>query len=179
MKIYTKKGDQGYTSLVGGTRVLKNNPLLYVYGTLDELNSFIGVLIAHQNYPFLTQIQQDLFKIGGLIATEPQNRERYWKNLDPQTMTQQVEQEIDQISAQLEPLRSFILPQGSHSIAYAHVCRTICRRAERELVHLAQEDQQLQLCSGYLNRLSDFFYILSRYFHKIENINPTNCVLGD
>jgi len=179
MKIYTKKGDQGYTSLVGGTRVPKNNPLLHVYGTLDELNSFIGVLIAYQNYPSLTKIQQDLFKIGGLIATEPELRERHWKGLDPKVMTQQVEEEIDQISAQLEPLRSFILPQGSHAIAYAHVCRTICRRTERELIQLAQEDQQLQLSCSYINRLSDFFYILARYFHKIENIDVTNCILGD
>ena len=94
-------------------------------------------------------------------------------------MTQQVEQEIDQISAQLEPLRSFYFATRFTFHSLCPCMPYYLSQSGKRLVHLAQEDQQLQLCSGYLNRLSDFFYILSRYFHKIENINPTNCVLGD
>ena len=166
MKIYTRTGDGGTTSLSDGTRILKDDALLRAYGTVDELNAFIGVLISDEKESFLTEIQQMLFVIGGMLATPVPNWEKYWKQADLDVFLVRTESEIDRLSANLEPLKGFILPQGNRSIAEAHVCRTVCRRAEREVVSLLPLSSAFGKVQIVLNRLSDYFFILARFFHK-------------
>ena len=175
MKIYTQKGDNGMTSLVGGKQISKTSSLLDAYGTVDELNASIGLLIADFPSPFLTDIQQQLFVIGGLLATEPQQWEKYWKNIDIQSYVFTTEHEIDRLSEELEPLKQFLLPQGSRVIAQCHVCRTICRRLERRICDICQENENCFLVLKYANRLSDYFFILARYLHKKNNIDEIYC----
>jgi cob(I)alamin adenosyltransferase len=177
MKIYTKTGDQGTTSLVGGTRIAKNDPLLDVYGTIDELNAFIGLLIAEKNLEYLSEIQNDLFIIGGMIATEKENFDKYWPQFDVESKVLKMESEIDRMSQMVPEKNYFTLPQGSKSIAYAHLCRTVCRKSERKLVPFVTQNNYLQPCLKYVNRLSDYFYILTRFFHLEENITEKRCVL--
>ena len=173
MKIYTRTGDKGTTSLSDGSRVSKNDILLHAYGTVDELNSFIVVVISQISEEFLTKVQNELFVVGGMLATPVSNWEKYW-NVDRLTeFTTELEHEIDRMSAELEPMRGFILPQGSKLIADTHVCRTVCRRAERYVVALMEVDEAYQKVQVLLNRLSDFFFILARFFHKKENISET------
>lgn len=173
MKIYTKTGDLGMTSLVDGTRVSKTDPLLSAYGTIDELNAFIGVVISEENIPFLTKIQCELFTVGGMLATPCNSREKYWQNVDLETFVGEIETEIDRMTAELPQSFNFILPQGNALIAHIHVCRTVCRRAEREVAALNQEDSVYKIVLKMLNRLSDFFYILAKYYHKKLNISET------
>jgi len=173
MKIYTKTGDDGMTSLVDGTRVPKTDALLSAYGTVDELNAFIGVVISEENIPFLTNIQRELFTIGGMLATPINCREKYWGNVDLESFIGEIEAEIDRMSAELPQSFNFILPQGNALIAHVHVCRTVCRRAEREVAALMQEDEGYKNVLKMLNRLSDFFYILAKFYHKKLNISET------
>ena len=170
MKIYTKKGDNGVTSLVGGKQVCKTSPLLEAYGTVDELNASIGLIIADFPSPFLTEIQQQLFVVGGLLATEPQQWDKFWKNVDIQSCVFIIEREIDKLSAELEPLKQFLLPQGSKTIAQCHVSRTICRRLERRICDIYQGEKGCFLILQYVNRLSDYFFILARFLHRNNNI---------
>lgn len=174
MKIYTKTGDDGTTSLADGTRVSKTDPLLNAYGTVDELNAFVGVVISEENIPFLTEVQRVLFTVGGLLATPPEHRSNYWNTNQLDDFTARVENEIDRMSAELPPTFNFILPQGNILIAHIHVCRTVCRRAERETALLMQQDDAFCGVLKLLNRLSDFFYILAKYFHQKKNI-PVTC----
>ncbi len=178
MKIYTKTGDHGITSLVGGTRIEKSSDLLEVYGSIDELNAFLGLLITEKEIPFLTEIQQNLFVIGGIVATDPTFYDQYWQNVNIAQFISSIENEIDFMSDQLEPMKTFILPQGSKSISYAHICRTICRRTERKMCKLESENPLFKSCMIYVNRLSDYFFILARFFHKIDSVNETYCKLG-
>lgn len=178
MKIYTKTGDHGITSLVGGTRIEKSSDILDVYGSIDELNAFVGLLIAEKEIPFLTEIQDNLFVIGGIVATDPTFYEQYWGTVDLSEYITKIENEIDLLSDQLDPLKNFILPQGSKSISYAHICRTICRRTERKMCILEAENLLLKSCMIYVNRLSDYFFILARFFHKTDGIIETYCKLG-
>lgn len=173
MKIYTKSGDNGTTSLVGGTRISKSSTILDVYGIIDELNAFIGILITEKNIPFLTEIQRNLFVIGGVIATEKECFEKYWGNIDFESMVLAVEKEIDEMTNILPEKTTFILPQGSKAISYAHICRTICREAERKLVLQNEKEPYLQPCQKFVNRLSDYFYILARFFHFKDGIIET------
>ena len=173
MKIYTKTGDKGETSLVGGKRVKKYDTLLDAYGTIDELNAHIGLVIADESDPFLTDIQRMLFVVGGMLATETQNWSKYWPDTDLEALLQNVEQEIDRMSAELEPFKGFILPQGSMLIAHIHVCRTVCRRAERLVVKIAEKDETYSPLLKLVNRLSDYFFILAQYCHKKKNIFVT------
>ena len=173
MKIYTKTGDKGETSLVGGKRVKKYDTLLEAYGTIDELNAHIGLVIADELEPFLTDIQRMLFVVGGMLATETQNWSKYWPDTDLEALLQNVEQEIDRMSAELEPFKGFILPQGSMLIAHIHVCRTVCRRAERLVVKIAEKDETYSPLLKLVNRLSDYFFILAQYCHKKKNIFVT------
>ena len=159
MKIYTKTGDKGETSLLGGTRVSKAHQKIEAYGTVDELNASIGVLIAStQEYTdFLLNIQHHLFNIGSLLATERE------LNIQLPEIAQSdievIETEIDKMNDFLPKLNSFILPGGSISSANAQMARTICRRAERRVVVL---DRDYSLVIQYLNRLSDYLFVLSR-----------------
>lgn len=173
MKIYTRTGDLGTTSLADGSRVYKNDDLLQAYGTIDELNAFIGLLIAEKGEIFLTKVQNELFFIGGLLATPPGK----WVMPDSsdrlEAFTSEIEAEIDRLQESTPPFRGFILPQGSEAIARAHVCRTTCRRAERQVVVLSSQNTSYESVLKLLNRLSDYFFILARYFHKNDNISET------
>lgn len=174
MKIYTKKGDQGNTQLFGGTQVPKGHIRVNAYGTIDELNSHIGLLLAEpieQNHTlFLSHVQVLLFDIGSHIATDP-SKEQSKQYLPPinQEELVSIENTIDELQSHLEPLTNFILPAGSRAIAQAHVCRTVCRRAERLVACLP--DQELHsLLLPILNRLSDYFFVLARIIAKNQQI---------
>ena len=168
MKIYTKTGDGGKTSLVGGARVWKNNPRLEAYGTIDELNAFIGMLTT-QDIPqpvilFLQQIQHKLFVIGSNLATDQsQTTLKAASIMEDQDITG-LEKEIDRMEASLPPLTNFVLPGGTTGGAIGHVCRTVTRRAERRILDLLQDNIAIDpFILNYINRLSDYFFVLSRY----------------
>lgn len=165
MKIYTKKGDLGETSLVGGKRVKKNDPLLEAYGTIDELNASFGLIIAEEELPMLNTIQNQLFVVAGMLATEPEMRNKYWDEAKIDDYIKMLEEEIDRMSENLPPLKSFVLPQGSRLIAQTHLSRTICRRAERKIVLLAENNSRYNSILRFANRLSDYLFILARFFH--------------
>lgn len=164
MKIYTKTGDQGTTSLYGGRRVSKSDTRINAYGTIDELNSFIGVLIASMNdsaqLPLLGEIQMRLFTIGSILA---QDQEKGLPIPDLlESDIEKLENGIDNMNADIEPLKFFILPGGSIESAHAHVCRTVTRRAERIVIALTDEMDVPAIVVKYLNRLSDYFFVLAR-----------------
>lgn len=169
-KIYTKTGDEGMTSLVGGERVSKCSPRLESYGTVDELNSHIGMLMAcmtgekvDADRSFLCNVQRALFTVGGYLATDTTKRETTKGTTVTQEMVDEVEKEIDRLTALLKPQRAFILPGGCLAAACAHVCRTVCRRAERDVLRLQESGADVDAnVKKYLNRLSDYFFVLSR-----------------
>lgn len=169
-KIYTKTGDEGMTSLVGGERVSKCSPRLESYGTADELNSHIGMLMAcmtgekvDADRSFLCNVQRALFTVGGYLATDTTKRETTKGTTVTQEMVDEVEKEIDRLTALLKPQRAFILPGGCMAAACAHVCRTVCRRAERDVLRLQESGAEVDAnVKKYLNRLSDYFFVLSR-----------------
>ena len=165
MKIYTKTGDEGMTSLVGGKRVKKCCARLDSYGSVDELNSFIGLLVTYitdeADIAFLQKVQRELFMVGGSLATDLSVSEARCEVT--QAMISDIESEIDSLSAALPPLRSFVVPGGSRASALAHVCRTVCRRAERCVFALIEEGGAVEEnVAVYLNRLSDYFFVLAR-----------------
>jgi len=164
-KIYTKTGDNGTTSLVGGSRINKSDAILDVYGTCDELNAHIGVIIAEENVPFLTDIQENLFVMGGILATPKENYNQYWEEVSWDAFLSEIETEIDAMEEELPPLNTFLLPQGSFIIAKAHICRTLCRKLERKMAHFSSENEHFSEILKIANRLSDYFFILARYFH--------------
>lgn len=159
--IYTGTGDSGSTSLCGGTRILKSHPRVEAYGTLDELNAHLGLLAASLEdtgtIDFITKIENDIFTIGCYLATE--NNEHCPIDNDN---IKKLEQTIDDITASLPPLNSFILPPNSEQSARANVCRTICRRAERAIVALDKENPVSHNALTYINRLSDYLFTLQR-----------------
>lgn len=169
-KIYTKTGDEGMTSLVGGERVSKCSPRLESYGTVDELNSHIGMLMAcmtgekvDADRSFLCNVQRALFTVGGYLATDTTKRETTKGTTVTQEMVDEVEKEIDRLTALLKPQRAFILPGGCMAAACAHVCRTVCRRAERDVLRLQESGAEVDSnVKKYLNRLSDYFFVMSR-----------------
>ncbi|MBR1667313.1 MAG: cob(I)yrinic acid a,c-diamide adenosyltransferase [Bacteroidaceae bacterium] len=173
MNIYTRTGDQGQTSLVGGQRVSKSCARLESYGTIDELCSQIGLLITYCTAPhdseFLTNIQNTLFVVGGYLATDNSQREVRTGNIVTPDMVTDLEQEIDRINATLPPFRCFILPGGCRAAALAHVCRTVCRRAERRILALCEEGAQVDAqVIAYVNRLSDYLFVLARKLNADE-----------
>lgn len=169
MKIYTKTGDKGQTGLVGGTRVSKSHLRIETYGTVDELNSWIGLLgdytINEKRTPFLREVQDRLFTMGAILATEPGKNIAKIPDLHP-TDIEKMEQEIDAMNAHLEPMRSFILPGGHKEVSFAHIARTVCRRAERLVVRLNEQEPVDELVIQYLNRLSDYLFTLCRAMAK-------------
>ncbi|GAA4088132.1 cob(I)yrinic acid a,c-diamide adenosyltransferase [Mucilaginibacter panaciglaebae] len=171
MKIYTKTGDKGFTSLIGGTRVPKHHLRIESYGTIDELNSYIGLLcdqdIAAHDKDFLKEIQDRLFTIGALLASDPEKSKMTIPDLYIADI-EALENEIDQINTLLPELKHFILPGGSTAISYCHIGRCVCRRAERLAVHLAEESEVEAKVIIYLNRLSDYLFTLAR---KLSNDN--------
>lgn len=175
MKIYTKTGDKGQTSLVGGQRVSKCCERLESYGTIDELNSHIGVLITYcsdeADAKFLTDVQGKLFVVGGYLATDNTQRDVRQGNIVTQEMVESIEKEIDRLQELLPPLRLFILPGGSRGAAYAHVCRTVCRRAERCILRLVESGAEVDdMVTAYVNRLSDYLFVLARKLNVDNNV---------
>jgi cob(I)alamin adenosyltransferase len=165
MKIYTKTGDQGTTALFGGKRVSKADLRIETYGTVDELNSWMGVIrdqdVNKNRSEILVTIQDRLFTIGSILATEPGNTKVKIPALS-ETDIQLLEKEIDAMEATLEPMRFFVLPGGHQSVSFCHVTRTVCRRAERLTINLHAHEPVDALVIKYLNRLSDYLFVLSR-----------------
>jgi len=176
MKIYTKTGDQGQTSLCRGERISKDSPRIEACGEVDELNSWIGWARAEnsdrQVEAWLEQIQRDLFIIGADLASPRDNNDKEdgTTQLTENSITL-IEQAIDQMEAQLPPLKKFILPGGCEPAARLHLARTVCRRAERATVRLAKQETVNPLVLVYLNRLSDFLFVLARYVNRIQGVS--------
>lgn len=169
MKIYTKKGDQGITGLIGGTRVPKHHIRIESYGTVDELNSYIGLIrdqcTDKKIHTTLLEIQDRLFTLGSLLAVDNENNKMVLPQIFEQDI-QYLEKEIDAMDEELEPMRSFVLPGGHPLVSHTHVARCICRRAERITVLLAENYPVDELIIQYLNRLSDYLFTLSRKLTK-------------
>lgn len=158
------------TSLADGTRISKTDARLSAYGTVDELNAFVGVVIAQATLPFLTEIQNELFVIGTLLATLPDNWSECCGNVEIEPFITSMERKIDELSAVTGKFRGFVLPQGDCLIAGLHVCRTVCRRAERQVAALMTTNMAYQPILKLLNRLSDYFFLLAIFYHKKNNI---------
>lgn len=179
-KIYTKKGDQGQTCLVSGERVLKSHLRLESYGTLDELNSTIGVALSHIHASskksellkfvgdILFQIQNDLFNIGSQLACADEKIQKKLPTITESDVTKQ-ESKIDELTELLPPLKMFILPGGSISSSSFHISRTVCRRAERLCIRLRDDGTTVDpLLIQYLNRLSDLLFVIARFCNQVE-----------
>lgn len=163
-RLYTRTGDTGTTSIIGGKRVSKTSTQIEAYGTLDELNSFTGFLRAQVNdieiSGFLYKIQQQLFSVGGYLASETGSiyQENFLKEID----IEMLEQEINRLDSALPPLREFVVPGDNPLSALAHVCRTVCRRAERQILIQKETVAMQDKIPAFINRLSDYFFVLSR-----------------
>lgn len=170
-KLYTKTGDTGETALFGGDRVPKDHPRVEAYGCVDELNSTLGVAASFLGRGELVEalhaIQNELFNIGSELASETGRRAEAGQLFrEPQAKIAALERLIDEYDAQLPPLRTFILPSGSRAGALLHLCRTVCRRAERAVVRLARQERVNPAIIVYLNRLSDLLFVLARYVNR-------------
>lgn len=172
MKIYTKTGDKGTTSLVGGTRVPKTHIRLEAYGTVDELNSNLGLLITYlsdeKDRTFVRNVQNRLFAVGSSLATDLEKTDLKCASIVHPEDTECIEREIDRLDALLPPLRAFVLPGGSRAASVCHVCRTVCHRAERRILALAEQCEVAPDLLAYVNRLSDYLFILSRKTNQDE-----------
>jgi len=171
-RIYTKTGDKGETGLVGGQRVPKDSQRIEVFGTVDELNSFVGLvrISCRENKLdelelILERVQHELFNLGSVLATLPADLHPNQPRVTKETIDQ-LERDIDHYNASLPSLRSFVLPGGSRICAELHVCRTVCRRAERQLVTLSHQDEVPREALLFLNRLSDAFFVWSRWVNQ-------------
>jgi cob(I)alamin adenosyltransferase len=178
IKIYTKTGDQGQTSLIGGTKVAKSHLRIEAYGTVDELNSYIGLCTDlvqdERSRKILREVQDRLFTIGSSLACDP-HKEPKMKIPDLQeTDVHLLEQEMDNMNETLPPMKSFILPGGHVTVSHLHIARCVCRRAERCCVRLEMENEEMEaIVIKYLNRLSDYLFILARFVAhllKVEEI---------
>lgn len=164
--IYTGTGDRGTTSLVGGQRVSKAHQRIESYGTVDELNSFIGLLITAledaEDKDFLSFVQHKLFTIGSYLATDQSTTElKIESKVTPESIAR-IEGEIDRLDSELPRMKAFVLPGGCRSASLAHVCRTVCRRAERQIYRLAETDPVEEPVLVFMNRLSDYLFVLAR-----------------
>ncbi len=176
MKIYTKTGDKGTTALFGGTRVPKDHIRIESYGTVDELNSHIGLIRDQEINPhykeILIEIQDRLFTVGAILATPPEkevlkNGENRLQNLGIiESDIELLENEIDSMENELPPMTHFVLPGGHSTVSYCHIARCVCRRAERIAVHLDHNESLAEIVIRYLNRLSDYLFVLAR---KLSN----------
>lgn len=178
MKIYTKRGDKGYTSLFGGSKVEKNNLRIQAYGTVDELNSVIGLSLTHpvskKGSKILNEIQKQLFVLGADLAT-PLSKKTKVQRIKTGEI-EQLELWIDDIESILPALTSFILPGGSKPGAYLHLARTVCRRAERHTVELKWNENISEETIIYLNRLSDLLFVLARFENQEAGIEETKWI---
>lgn len=173
MKLYTKTGDQGITSLLGGVRVPKSDLRIDAYGTVDELNAHVGLVrdqaVNKNRSETLKEIQDRLFTIGADLASTPTKSSIKKPDLLESDVAY-LESEIDQMEETLPPLTSFILPGGHPSVSYCHLARTVCRRTERLVVELASYEEVNPLVIIYLNRLSDYFFVLGRKMAQELNV---------
>ncbi len=179
MKIYTKGGDKGQTSLYGGRRISKDDIRIESYGTVDELNSHLGYLISVlpsdiDQKDLLIEIQNRLFTIGSNLASDPQ------KDLPVPDLNEEdilkLENAMDNMDSSLAPLRAFVLPGGSVANSAAHICRTVTRRAERRMISLASVEEVNPILIKYINRLSDYFFVVSRYVAHVLSHEETEWV---
>lgn len=165
MKIYTRTGDKGMTGLFGGARVPKHHIRIESYGTVDELNSYIGLIrhrdIGEHHGEILGEVQDRLFTIGSILASDPSKSNLSVPDLH-QADIDMLEKEMDDMNALLPEMRFFVLPGGSDTLAFCHIARCVCRRAERLVVHLNEAEPVNPLVLTYLNRLSDYLFVLSR-----------------
>ena len=171
MKIYTGSGDKGDTSLYGGTTIRKDHPKVAVYGSLDELNSMLGIVCVKVSEAAivseLQRVQNEIFDLSAEVAADERGVGMLENKISNEHY-ERLEKTMDRWNEQLEPLKKFILPGGSESATFAHVARTICRRAERELTALASIEQVRPDCLVYLNRLSDWIFVLARLLNKLN-----------
>ena len=172
MKVYTKKGDQGTTQLIGGSRVPKSSMQIEAYGTVDELNSYIGLIrdqeIDQKHVDRLLEIQDRLFTMGSLLAVDQSGSKMKLPELH-ESDVENLESWIDDMEEGLEPMKSFVLPGGNTTVSYSHIARCVCRRAERITVDLTDAIEVAPVILRYLNRLSDYLFVLSRALTKELN----------
>ena len=176
LKIYTKKGDTGRTSLIGGTRVAKNHIRIEAYGTVDELNSWVGLMRDEikdkTSASTLLKIQNQLFTVGSLLAADPKKNRMKLPQLSETDVTL-LEREIDDMNYTIPAIKNFILPGGHAAVSHCHIARCVCRRAERIVTHLSRQSFVQPIIIKYLNRLSDYFFVLSRKLsvdYKVKEI---------
>lgn len=176
-RIYTRQGDRGSTSLVGGQRVPKDSLRIECFGTVDELNAFVGAAAIEASkdaptarlVPILTRVQHELFNLGSILATLPEDVHPKQARVTS-VEVQQLESEIDDFNSALPALRSFVLPGGSALSVQLHICRTVCRRAERLAISLAAAESVPADAIAYLNRLSDAFFVWSRWANLVSGV---------
>jgi len=172
LKIYTKTGDDGNTGLQGNLRIAKSHPRIISYGTVDEANAALGMVLVNpldeDIMEILTEIQNDLFLVGADLSNPNLNDIKNRVSLD---MIKKIEQTIDKFESELPPLTNFILPGGDIAAAQLHYVRTVVRRAETQVVQLSENDEINSNCIKYLNRLSDLFFVLGRLINKRKNRN--------
>jgi cob(I)alamin adenosyltransferase len=166
LKIYTKKGDKGTTALFGGKRLPKSHLKIDAYGTVDELNAHIGLLRDTINnndvFSLLLEIQDRLFTIGAHLATDAEKKDKLSLPILHIEDIELLEKAIDKMNENIPPMRAFVLPGGHPTVSYCHIARCVCRRAERKVVALSLEENVDELILSYLNRLSDYLFVLSR-----------------
>ena len=177
MKIYTRKGDSGQTSLIDGDMVNKHNLSVDAYGTIDELNSFLGLLKDYikddKIKDILNNIQIKLFSIGSILASG-KNQNISEKVKIEKKDVEYIELEIDRLNKDLPELKNFVIPGGHKTSSYSHVCRSICRRAERKISELNNKSSVDSNILAYVNRLSDFFFVLSRFLKHSDNVSESH-----
>lgn len=165
MKIYTKTGDQGTTGLLGGKRISKSDIRIECFGNIDELNSYLGLIssedILQNHNEFIRSVQNNLFVAGSLLAADPEKPGLKLPEIHEDDIIK-MEKEIDRIQETLPPLKYFVLPGGHQVASYIHIARTVCRRAERTIVALGSDDNSVKIILAYLNRLSDYLFVLAR-----------------
>lgn len=172
MKIYTKTGDKGKTSLFGGKRVAKNDLRINAYGTVDELNSMLGIVLTEKvdskTRDILSNLQQSLFIVGGELAT-PKDVKSSASQIISNEEIELLEKWIDELDSKLSPLKNFILPGGSKSASQLHFARTVCRRAERNIIEIEESENINENIVIYINRLSDLLFIIARFENHISS----------
>ncbi|MDW7694184.1 cob(I)yrinic acid a,c-diamide adenosyltransferase [Flammeovirgaceae bacterium SG7u.111] len=165
MKIYTKTGDKGTTSLLGGKRVSKAHARIDAYGTVDELNSYVGLVRDQKSNEgrkeLLVQIQERLFTLGSSLAADPEKDKLFVPDIYESDI-ETLETAMDEMDSQLPPMKNFVLPGGHQSVSFCHLARVVCRRAERLCIKLSESEEVDDKVVRYLNRLSDFFFVLGR-----------------
>jgi ATP:cob(I)alamin adenosyltransferase len=170
--VYTKTGDKGRTGLIGGTRVLKTDARLEAYGTVDELNAHLGVLITYLteegDAEFLRVVQDKLFGVGSYLATDQEKTDLHAVSIIKPEDVEKIELAIDEADNGLPAINNFVLPGGARASAFCHVCRTVCRRAERRILALTDHLTIDQNLLAYINRLSDYLFVLSRRINFLE-----------